>query len=155
MNKMLKSVPLFVLIAGIAAGAGAGATWWSMAPAPAIAKSAPKPPPPVDASEQRYVSAEKVLVMLRRNAGETTQHYLATDLVFKTTEDKEKLIKSHLPMLRSEAVKALSAYSMEKAERMTVSQLAVEVDRALGERYARERQPKPFSEVMIGKLIIE
>ncbi|RJF96700.1 flagellar basal body protein [Noviherbaspirillum cavernae] len=152
MKNNLKLVLAFVLIIGIAAAAGAAATWWGMSPSPA-GKAADKPA--IDTRVHKYVSLDKVIVMLRRSAGETTPHYLAAELVFKTTEDKEKLTKSHLPMLRSEAVKALSNYSLEKAEAMTVTQLAVEIDRALVDRYARDRQSKPFSEVMIGKLIIE
>lgn len=157
MKKKLKPILALILTGGIAAAAGAGATWWGLGAKAASPKSADKSTekPVIDATMQKYVSLEKVIVMLRRSNGETAPHYLAADLVFKTTEDKEKLIKSHLPMLRSEAVQALSAYSMEKAEAMTVSQFAVEIDRVLVARYARDRQIKPFSEVMIGKLIIE
>jgi flagellar protein FliL len=157
MKKKLKPILALILTGGIAAAAGAAATWWGLG-AKAEShkrenKSAEKPE--VDTTVQKYVSLEKVIVMLRRKNGETVPHYLAADLVFKTTEDKEKLIKSHLPMLRSEAVQALSAYSMEKAEAMTVGEFAVEIDRVLVARYVRDRQVKPFSEVMIGKLIIE
>jgi flagellar FliL protein len=157
MKREIKFILFLLLAAGIAATAGAAAMWWGMKPAPAGGKTAEKQEakPAVDTTVQRYVSLEKVIVMLRRNSGETTQHYVGVDLVFKTAEDKEKLVKSHLPMLRSEAVKALSAYTVEKVEGMTVGQLAVELDRVLVERYALDRQAKPFSEVMIGKLIIE
>ena len=57
--------------------------------------------------------------------------------------------------MRSIAVKALSSYSMEKAQTMTVDQFAEQINQAFDASYAKEKAEKPFTEVMIGKLIIE
>ncbi len=152
-KQAIKLILAFLVIVGVAAAAGAGVTWWGMS-----AKDEKKEVPAeklADGSAQRYVSLEKVIVMLRRNSDDTAQHYLGADFVFKTSEDKEKLLKAHLPLLRSEAVKFLSGYTKDVAEAMTISQVAAEIDRALTARYTRDRQAKPFSEVMVGKLIIE
>ena len=44
----------------------------------------------MDKQEYKYVTLDKVIVMLRNQAGEPMSHYLAVDLVFKTAVEKEK-----------------------------------------------------------------
>jgi flagellar FliL protein len=154
--KKTKLIAAFLLVGVVTATAGGAAAWWSLREKPATpvatADSKKADDPKI---VRKYVTLEKVIVMLRRTPGESTTHYLAADLVFKTTDDKEKMTREHLPLLRSIAVRALSALPMEQAEQMTVDQFAVEIDQALSASYARDRREKPFSEVMIGKLIIE
>lgn len=138
---------IVVLLAALLTG---GALWWHQQhPGPAAA------PTPHKAGNYKYVSLDKVIVMLRGRAGEPVSHYLAMDLVFKTQEDQEKTVKEHLPLLRSVAVKALSAYTLDKAGLMTIDQFSVDINRAFTESYRKEQREKPFSEAMIGKLIIE
>lgn len=110
---------------------------------------------PRDGAKYKYVSLEKVIVMLRGKDGEPVSHYLAMDLVFKVREDEEKTVKEHLPLLRSVAVKSLSAYTMDKASLMSIDQFTVDINRAFGDRYRLEQRDKPFAEAMISKLIIE
>jgi flagellar FliL protein len=98
---------------------------------------------------------EKVIIMLRRAPTDTESHYLSTDLVVTTTEEQEKRAKEQLPLLRSIAVKALASYPMEKAQIMSVEQFTEQLNRAFDAEYVQEKADKPFSEVMIGKLIIE
>jgi flagellar FliL protein len=93
--------------------------------------------------------------MLRRSPGDTEAHYLSADLVLATTDDHERHAKEHLPLLRSIAVRALSGYTLPVASNMTVEQYADHLNKTFNASYARERTDKPFSEVMIGKLIIE
>ncbi|HAT30990.1 MAG TPA: flagellar basal body protein, partial [Janthinobacterium sp.] len=107
------------------------------------------------AGARKYLTLEKVIVMLRRKPGDADSHYLSTDLVIATTEEQERQAKEHLPLLRSIAVKALSNYPLEQAQAMTVEQFAEQINRAFDASYAQEKRDKPFSEVMIGKLIIE
>lgn len=152
--KKIKLIVAFLLVGGITAAAGGAVAWWNLkdkAATPASAKTKKVDPNIV----HKYVTLEKVVVMLHRDPGDGDPHYLAADLVFTTTEDKEKMTKEHLPLLRSIAVRALSVLSLEKTETMTVDQFAAEIDRALSASYARDQREKPFSEVMIGKLIIE
>lgn len=144
-KKLVIGIVAGVLVLG---GAGGGALWFMKSGAPATPKVEPKKP-------HKYLTLDKVIVMLRRAPGETETHYLSADLVVTTTEDKEKLTKEHLPLLRSIAVKALSSYQMEAAANMTVDELAKKINTAFDENYEEEKMDKPFSEVMIGKLIIE
>lgn len=145
-KKLVIGIVAGVLVLG---GAGGGALWYMKSSgAPAAPKAEPKKP-------HKYLTLDKVIVMLRRAPGETETHYLSADLVVTTTEDKEKLTKEHLPLLRSIAVKALSSYQMEAASTMTVDELAKKINTAFDESYEEEKMDKPFSEVMIGKLIIE
>ena len=104
---------------------------------------------------RKFLTLDKVIVMLRHGPGETDTHYLSADLVIATTEENEKLAKSHLPLMRSIAVSTLSSFSMDKAQAMTVEQYAEQINKAFTVSYEREQMEKPFSEVMVGKLIIE
>jgi flagellar FliL protein len=141
---------LGLLLAG--AGAGGAAAWYLLRPQLARAATAE---PTTDTRNFKYVSLDKVIVMLRDHAGQPLDHYLAVDLVFKTSEEDEKVIKEHLPLLRSVAVKALSAYPMDQARQMNIDQFAEALNKAFNASYAHDRHPKPFEEAMIGKLIIE
>jgi flagellar FliL protein len=93
--------------------------------------------------------------MLRRAPAEQATHYLSVDLVLATTAAEEKATKEQLPLLRSIAVSALSARTMAEASAMTVDQYAAELNKVFNANYAKENHLKPFSEVMVGKLIIE
>jgi flagellar FliL protein len=138
-----------------AAGAG-GAVWWFM-PKPATAagpekKEAEKPK---EAKPVKYVTLDKVIVMLRRAPNEAESHYLSTDLVLATSPEKEKETKENLPLLRSLAVRTLSNYTMAEASTMTVEKYAEQLNHSFNANYAHTHAEKPFEEVMIGKLIIE
>jgi flagellar FliL protein len=153
---------LVVAVAGsLTAAAGGAAAWWGLKsqqpvdPAVAAAKAAEKERAAAEKHPPRYVSLDKVIVMLHREPGDPATHYLALDLVFKTPEDQEKTIREHLPMLRSVAVRALSALSPAKAGGMSIDEYAAVINRAYADSYAAEKRAKPFADVMIGKLIIE
>ena len=158
-NTLLLLVLALVLIL-VAALAGGGVWWWQQRQAAAHAAqpaqaaqaaSAPK----TDGQAYKYVTLDKVIVMLRGTEGQPVSHYLAVDLVFKTRVDQEKTVKEHLPLLRSVAVRSLSAYTMDKAGMMSIDQFAADINGAFSESYQREQREKPFAEAMIGKLIIE
>lgn len=146
---------LIIAFAGvaIAAAAAAGGAMWYMSPAPAAGAAAVKPAP--EKKPTKYVTLDKVIVMLRRAPTEQAAHYLSVDLVLATTPAEEKETKEHLPLLRSIAVSALSARTMAEASTMTVDQYAAELNKVFDASYEKENHVKPFSEVMVGKLIIE
>jgi flagellar FliL protein len=148
-NNLIALVAAVVLVTSGAVGGGLW--WWQQRPgAPA------KAPPPPKPSTYRYVTLDKIIVMLRTEAGDPLAHYMAVDVVFKADDAvKEKAVKDQLPLLRSITVKALSEFTMSKAASLTIEQLATEVNAAYDSRYTADRIEKPFSEAMIGKLIIE
>lgn len=156
MNKKLLIAGVATLVLLALGGAGA---WYYYNGSYGEAGSGEVEKPPVDKRVYKYVSLDKIIVMLRANDGEETlrkgTHYLAVDLVFKTPQEQEKIIKEHLPMLRSVAVKALATYTRDAAMALTIDQFSAAISRAYSESYAREQQEKPFTDVMIGKLIIE
>jgi flagellar FliL protein len=159
MNRKMKMI---IAIAGAvivsAAGAG-GAVWWFMpkpaAAAGADAKAHAKAEKPKEGKPVKYVTLDKVIVMLRRGPNEAESHYLSTDLVLATDPAKEKETKENLPLLRSLAVRTLSSYTMAEASAMTVDKYAEQLNHAFNANYESEQLEKPFAEVMIGKLIIE
>lgn len=157
MSPKMKTMITFALVAVVGAGVAGGALWWLYLSKPAVAGAAPvAEKAPASKKSHKYLTLEKVIVMLRRNPGEGgTPHYLSTDLVISTSEETEKHAKEHLPLLRSIAVASLSDYSLEKASEMTVAQLAEHLNHAFNEHYEREKVEKPFTEALIGKLIID
>lgn len=142
------------LVGLLSVGAGGAATWWFLRPQTAAAAVTPAPAV-TDTRAYKYVSLDKVIVMLRNTAGEPVSHYLALDLVFMSPVESEKVTRDHLPLLRSVTVKALSELSMEKASHLTVDELTQLINDAYTQTYANDRAGKPFAEAMIGKLIIE
>ncbi len=158
MKQKLKLIAVIALVGLMAAAAAGGAVWWSLsarAPHGAPAKGAVKVDDGKPAPDYKYVTLEKVLVMMRSAEGVSVPHYMAVDVVFKTLPEQEKRAKEHLPLLRTVAVKALSAYTLESARAMTVPQFAEVLNKAYRDSYAAERREAPFAEALIGKLIIE
>jgi flagellar FliL protein len=155
MSKMKTIIAIAGAVIISAAGAG-GAVWWFM-PKPAAAADTEKKQAdkPKESKPVKYVTLDKVIVMLRRGPNEAESHYLSTDLVLATEPDKEKETKENLPLLRSLAVRTLSSYTMDQASTMTVEKYAEQLNRSFNADYERTHTEKPFAEVMIGKLIIE
>jgi flagellar FliL protein len=129
---------------------------WYLSPAQhgASAKAEPEKKAP-EKKPTKYVTLDKVIVMLRRAPNETAAHYISVDLVMATTAAQEKEAKEHLPLLRSIAVSALSSYTLAEANAMSPDQYAALLNKTFNANYEKENHEKPFSEVMIGKLIIE
>ncbi|MEH6437887.1 flagellar basal body-associated FliL family protein [Massilia sp. DD77] len=148
---------LIIAFAGVAlaAAAAAGGAMWYLNPAPTKAEAAVEHKPVPEKSLTKYVTLDKVIVMLRRAPNEPAAHYLSVDLVLATTPELEKEAKEHLPLLRSIVVSSLSTRSLAEASAMTVDQYAEQLNKTFDASYAKENHVKPFSEVMIGKLIIE
>ncbi|WCM93791.1 flagellar basal body-associated FliL family protein [Acidovorax sp. NCPPB 2350] len=164
-KRRLLTLVLSLLGAVVLLGGGAGAAWWFLrhqaAPAPADAATAVKAEAAkpkaekISLHEAKYVSMDKVIVMLRSRPDQPLSHYLSVDLVFKTGPKAEKAVKEQLPALRSIAVRFLSTYTMEQASMATVDELTTAINRAYEERYRQDGGEMPFAEVLIGKLIIE
>ena len=148
---------LIIAFAGVAlaAAAAAGGAMWYLKPVPATGQAAVELKPEPEKSLTKYVTLDKVIVMLRRAPNEPAAHYLSVDLVLATTPELEKEAKEHLPLLRSIVVSSLSTRTLSEASAMTVDQYAEQLNKTFDASYAKENHVKPFSEVMIGKLIIE
>lgn len=161
--KNMKMIIALVLVAVVGAAVAGGAVWYMSKgkeePAAAAdgkpAKKPAKKEEKEDKSPPKYLTVDKVIIMLKRQPGDTVSHYMSADLVITTSEKKEKEAKEQLPMLRSVAVRTLSNLPMATAQVMTIDQFAGELNKAFEATYEHEGREKPFSEVMIGKLIIE
>ena len=161
--KNMKMIIALVLVAVVGAAVAGGAVWYmskgkeepSAAADGKPAKKPAKKEEKEDKSPPKYLTVDKVIIMLKRQPGDTVSHYMSADLVITTSEKKEKEAKEQLPMLRSVAVRTLSNLPMATAQVMTIDQFAGELNKAFEATYEHEGREKPFSEVMIGKLIIE
>ncbi|GAA0758916.1 flagellar basal body-associated FliL family protein [Ideonella azotifigens] len=132
--------------------AGGAAAWWKLKDHGSAGEAKAHV---AEAVDYKYVTLDKVIVMLRNGEQESGSHYLAVDLVFKAPPKTEKQTRDHLPLLRSVAVKALSERTRAQASSMGVDALASTLNEAFHEAYAAEHQEMPFAEAMIGKLIVE
>jgi flagellar FliL protein len=146
------------LVIGAAGGllvltaAGAGAWWWLHSPLRARFEAKAAEP---DTRAYKYVSLDKIIVMLRKPTGDATSHYIALDLVFKTPAESEEAMREQLPLLRSVAVRDLSGVTMEDINHFTIDELTRHINKAFGQSYPTNHAGKPFTEAMIGKLIVE
>lgn len=148
-----KLVLILLLVVLLSTGTGAAAAWYLLRPSDPNSETAEEAE--VDTRAYRYVNLEKIIVMLRNSTGEPVSHYLALDLVLKTPIDNERITREHLPLLRSVAVQALSTMTFEEASRATVEDLTRQINEAYSRTYEKDRAGKPFTEAMIGKLLLE
>ncbi|UXH76894.1 flagellar basal body protein [Roseateles amylovorans] len=169
MKNKTKLIALTAAVALLAAGgAGASVWWWQSAKikagaraagqdgkADAAAAAAETEAKTEPAPDYKYITLDKVLVMLRGPNGSAVSHYLAVDIVFKALPEQEKRTKEHLALLRTIAVKALSVHTVESAQAMSVEDFARLLNKAYADSYAADRRDPPFAEALIGKLIIE
>ncbi|AKJ30361.1 flagellar basal body-associated FliL family protein [Caldimonas brevitalea] len=154
---MKKSTLVLTLVLGgtLLAGAGGAAAWWLLPHGDAKAAATAAAPRPAEPQDWRYVTLDKVIVMLRGGAGEPLTNYVAVDLVFRTSPKLEKATKAQLPLLRSITVQALSSYTLQQAGLMTIEQFTAALNEAYAKSYATDGIEKPFVQAMVGKLIIE
>jgi flagellar FliL protein len=160
--KNMKIIIAFVLVAVIGAGVAGGAVWYMSKGGEehaAEAKDTKKKPAKKEEKKSeeppKYLTVDKVVVMLKPQPGDNLTHYLSCDLVVATTAKREKEAKENLPLLRSVAVRTLSGLPMATARVMTIDQFAGELNKAFDHAFEEEGREKPFDEVMIGKLILE
>lgn len=158
--KNMKIIIAFAAVAVIGAAVAGGAVWYmskgnATTPEQAAAEAKKKEEKKAEGKPLKYLTVDKVIIMLKRAPGDTVTHYMSADLVITTNEETEKKAKEHLPMLRSVAVRTLSDLSMSAAQAMTIDQFATALNKAFDETYEHDKREKPFTEVMIGKLIIE
>lgn len=150
---MNKTVGIVILVAVlVCAGVGGGAWWWLQQQTPAAFSSTA---PVVDASQPRYVSLEKVVVMLRATAPKHGNDYLALDLVLRTDAMHEKTVKAELPMLKGVAVRTLSKLDVEQARAMSIEEWTDLLSADLVAAYADRPMSRHFDQVMVSRLIIE
>ncbi|KQQ36119.1 flagellar basal body protein [Duganella sp. Leaf126] len=158
-KKIIVAIALVVVVGAAVAG---GAFWYLSKGAEhaqeADDKAGKKPAKKEEKKKEgppKYLTVDKVIIMLKRQPGDTSTHYMSADLVITTDEKSAGQAKEHLPMLRSVAVRTLSNLPMATAQTMTIDQFAAELNKAFDAAYEHDGIEKPFSEVMIGKLIIE
>lgn len=161
--KNMKIIIAFVLVAVVGAAVAGGAVWYMSKGGEEHAEestdSKKKKPKKEEKKKSelppKYLTVDKVVVMLRHEPSDNVTHYLSADLVVSTDAKREKETKENLPLLRSVAVKTLSNLPMASARVMTIDQFAAELNKAFDHAFEEEGREKPFDEVMIGKLIVE
>ncbi|MGL6069778.1 flagellar basal body-associated FliL family protein [Craterilacuibacter sp.] len=103
----------------------------------------------------RFVSLDKVIVMLKSAPEGGAMQYMVVDLVFRTSEKQEAEVKTQLPLLKSLAVRSLSLLDGHQAAALGVDAHQQRLSKAYVAAFGKERREMPFSEVMVSKLIVE
>lgn len=142
------------IAAAVAVGvAGATAFVMSRNHAPSVISLKPGQLP-IDA-KARYVSLDKLIVMLRGSEGSARPRYLVMDLVFSAADAKhEKQVRDQLPVLRATAYRTLAAHTPADVQRMGPTEFAAllraEYESAYG---AVDRVP--FDQVLVTKVMMD
>lgn len=148
---MFKNKVAVFIVLGLILAAGVGgavAYYFKQDSTPKVAK-------PV-LVEYKFATVDKIIVMLRNDDGSSlSTHYIAMDLVFRTSKEKEADIKNHLPFLKSTAVRVLSHLDLNKANKMTIEDYHTLLNKEFATAYVSVGSEKPFSDVMVSKLIVE
>lgn len=151
MNKAIGIV--IVVTALVCAAAGAGAWWWHQQGAGA---STVQQAPALDMGQSRYVTLDKIVVMLQTQAeSPSSNRYLSLDLVLRTDSLHEKAVKADLPMLKGVAVRTLSQLDVERAKGMSIDAWTDVLSADLMAAYADRPMLRHFDQVMVSRLIIE
>lgn len=108
-----------------------------------------------EARNNRFVGLDKIVVMLQHDNSGVEATYIAIDLVFRTSEAHESEVKRQLPFLKSIAVRALSKLTITKATAMTIEDYQHLLTKVYDEAFTKEGMARPFSELMVSRLIIE
>lgn len=109
---------------------------------------------PIDANA-RYVSLDKLIVMLRGNEGTARPRYLVLDLVFSASDAKsEKHVKEHLPVLRATAYSALAERTPAEVQRMGPTELAALLNKEYEHAYGGADRT-PFDKVLVTKVMMD
>ena len=155
---MKASTVIIIVLASVVVLGGAGGGAWFMLRSKDKDKDAKAAEPKaveIDKREYKYISLDKVVVMLRPASGETDAHYIALDVEFKALAESAEAVKEQLPLLRSSAVKLFSTITADDAKRATIDETTKKLNKAFADSYAAEHTTEPFTEAMIGKIIIE
>jgi flagellar FliL protein len=143
MNK--KVIIIFAAVAVLAAGVAGGAVWFMSKGGEEHAaedgkdsKKAGQEGRKKSELPPKYLTVDKVVVMLKHEPNDTVTHYLSADLVVATDAKREKETKENLPLLRSVAVKTLSNLPMASARVMTIDQFAAELNKAFDHEFEEE-----------------
>jgi len=109
---------------------------------------------PIDA-KARYVSLDKLIVMLRGTEGSPRPRYLVVDLVFSAADGKrEKQVREQLPVLRAAAYRALAERTPADMQRMGPVELAVLLRTEYEGAYGGNASV-PFDQVMVTKVMMD
>jgi flagellar FliL protein len=148
-----------VLAAAIAAGVATAVLGGIWSPGASRAKTpgaaaAPKAAPAA-MIRPRYVTLERLIVMLRDRAPAAHPHYLSLDLVFGAADAKqEKRLREQLPMLRALAYRTLAGYDAGQVRQMPVDALAAKLKAGYVLTYGTA-EALPFADVLISKMMVD
>lgn len=149
---MNKAIGIVIVVTALVCAAG-GAWWWHLQGA---VISSVQQAPALDMSQSRYVTLDKIVVMLQTPVEPpSSNHYLSLDLVLRTDSEHEKSVKADLPMLKGVAVRTLSQLEVESAKGMSIDAWTDLLSADLMAAYANRPMLRHFDQVMVSRLIIE
>ncbi|MFH5254422.1 flagellar basal body-associated FliL family protein [Burkholderia semiarida] len=138
-------------VAVIALG-GTGAAMLAMR-TPFVGGGSPKAAPST-ADAARYVSLDKLVVMLR-SAEAARPRYMSIDLVFTASDEKaEKRVREQLPLLRALSYQALSEKTVADVMRMKPADFSILLNKTYEPTFG-SKDARPFADVLVAKVIVD
>ncbi|CAJ0819431.1 MULTISPECIES: flagellar basal body-associated FliL family protein [Ralstonia] len=147
-----------IAVAVVLATAGATAFTMSRMNGASAASAAPVVPAPARnaiSDEARYVSLEKLVVMLRNDGPGARPRHLVMDLVFVAANAKqEKAVREQLPILRATAFRAFAEHTPDEVVRMHPDDFEAALDKEYAAAYGRTNR-MPFEQVLVTKAMMD
>jgi flagellar FliL protein len=103
---------------------------------------------------KKFVEVKNVVITLQSEI--SGQHYLLMDLAFASAEEEAvKKVTALSPVLRGVTVSLLSPMDYDKLREMPMDTVRQKLLAAYTERLNKLHSPKPFSDVIISKMVYQ
>lgn len=107
-----------------------------------------------ESKPQKFIEVKNVVVTLQTTAHQ--QHYLQMDLAFATSDEEgQKEVNELSPVLRGTTVTLLSAMDYDALREMPMDTLRQKLLAAYTARFIKLQTEKPFTDVIISKMVYQ
>ncbi|MFK3663348.1 flagellar basal body-associated protein FliL [Scandinavium sp. NPDC088450] len=107
-----------------------------------------------ESKPQKFIEVKNVVVTLQTAAHQ--QHYLQMDLAFATSDEEgQKEVNELSPVLRGTTVTLLSAMDYDALREMPMDTLRQKLLAAYTARFIKLQTEKPFTDVIISKMVYQ
>lgn len=108
---------------------------------------------PVKLEEVAFFAVNKIIVSI---PGETREHYFVLDLaLYGDSKTDPKSMEKIEPLVRNSVVSALSVKSFNGLRQQPIAALQSELQQVLQKDFASLGVPRPFTHVLVSKLVVQ
>lgn len=107
----------------------------------------------VNLEEVVFHPVNKIIVSI---SGEAREHYFVLDLaLYGAGKTNPKDLEKIEPLVRNSVVSALSAKNFQQLRKQSIAELQNELQQVLRHDFASLGVPRPFSQVLVSKLVVQ